>query len=345
MQGIARIDANHLSEILDLVQYWSARTKITKRELQSLLGKLNFVCSVCRPGPTFLSRMLALLSKARHPHPHLGLSKDFKKALQWWKTFLSTWNGKSFFFDDHWRSNDLLDPYTNVSKLAFGAYFQGAWLYSTFKEHGIPTRRSIAFKELFAIITALTAWAPRLTGRRMLFHCDNAAVTFILQNGRSRCPHIMTLARYAFFLCAHHSIEISAIHLPGVQKIVLMLFHVYRSAAFVPCPQEPTNSQPQCQRSPCLPSDEGQLLFPARLSHFDSTNLQCSTTPVLGFLQSAPSASIARHTIHTANVLSSPGTAPETSIYSGLHGCRSSSLHRSRFQQPLEGYFAAQTNV
>ncbi len=32
------------------------------------------------------------------------------------------------------------------------------------------------------------------------------------------CPHIMTLARYPFFLCAHYSIEISAVHIPGAQN-------------------------------------------------------------------------------------------------------------------------------
>jgi len=111
-----------------------------------------------------------------------------------------------------------LEFYTDASNRAFGAYFLGAWLFGTFKDHGFPARRSIAFKELIAIIAALTAWAPLLTGKRILFHGNNEAVVHILQKGRSVWPHSMTLACYSFFLCTHYSIEISAVHIPGAQN-------------------------------------------------------------------------------------------------------------------------------
>jgi len=215
VQGLSRIDDERLREILDLVRQWATRSRCTKRQLQSLLGKLNFVCNVCRPGRTFLSRMIALLSKARHPRHHLRLTKAFKMDLKWWSTFLPEWNGKSFFLDQYWSNNTVLDLFTDASGQAFGACYQTAWLYDTFKTQGIPSRRSITFKELFAIIAALTAWGPKLTRKRIRFHCDNQAVVAILNKGSSKCPHVMTLARYAFYICARHSIEIAAVHIPG----------------------------------------------------------------------------------------------------------------------------------
>ena len=55
----------------------------------------------------------------------------------------------------------------------------------------------------------------RLTRKRILFY----PVVDILQKGRSVCPlHIMTLARYEFFLSAHHSIQISVVYIPSAQN-------------------------------------------------------------------------------------------------------------------------------
>jgi len=59
----ARISQTRLDETLNLLRMWQTKASCTKRQLQSLIGKLNFICSVCRPGRTFLRRMIELLSK------------------------------------------------------------------------------------------------------------------------------------------------------------------------------------------------------------------------------------------------------------------------------------------
>lgn len=62
--------------------------------------KLNFIYTVCRPGRTFLRRMLDVLCRAHHPAHHLRLNRVFHKDLLWWRIFLSSWNGRSFLYDD-----------------------------------------------------------------------------------------------------------------------------------------------------------------------------------------------------------------------------------------------------
>ena len=56
-----RIDPTRLAEIIDLLEAWSTKQHCTKRQLQSLIGNLNFIHTVCRPGRTFLRRMLDVL--------------------------------------------------------------------------------------------------------------------------------------------------------------------------------------------------------------------------------------------------------------------------------------------
>ena len=144
----ARIDQTRLAEVLHMLDKWSSRKHCTKRQLQSLIGKLHFISSVCRPGRTFVRRMIDLLSKASHPSHRIRLTVAFCKDIHWWQTFLTSWNGCSFFYQDRWLPNSSLKLFTDASHAAFGAYFAGKWFSCLFSAHHIPLSRSITFKEL-----------------------------------------------------------------------------------------------------------------------------------------------------------------------------------------------------
>ena len=97
---------------------WSSHKHCTKRQLQSLIGKLHFIPSVCRPGRTFVRRMIDLHSKASHPSHRIRLTFAFRKEIHWWQTFLTSWNGCSFFYQDTWLPNSSLELFTDASHAA-----------------------------------------------------------------------------------------------------------------------------------------------------------------------------------------------------------------------------------
>lgn len=202
----SRIDQVRLTETVHVLDKWSSLKHCTERQLQSLIGKLQFICSVCRRGRTFLRRMVDLLTKATHPSYCIRLTVAFRKDIHWWQTFLISWNSRSFFHADAWMSNSSLDLFTDASHAAFGAYFAGGWFSCSFTDHRIPLSRSITFKELYAITAAVSTWAPSLTFRSVLFHCDNQSVVHILSSGTIGCKHIMSMLRYFFCLrfTQHH---------------------------------------------------------------------------------------------------------------------------------------------
>ena len=181
---------------------WSSRKHCMKRRLQSLIGKLHFISSVCRPGRTFVRCMIDLLSKVSHFSHHIRLTIAFRKDIHWWQAFLTSWNGCSFFYQDTWLPNSSLELFTDASHAAFGAYFTGEWFSCSFSAHRIPLSRSITFMELYAITAAVSAWAPSLASHNVMFHCDNQSVVHILSSGTSRCKHIMSMLRYLFYVCA-----------------------------------------------------------------------------------------------------------------------------------------------
>ena len=218
LQQEARIDLERLRETSAMLDDWVTRKTCTKRQLQSLVGKLNFICSVCRPGRTFLRRMISLLCTVRHATHHIRLTAAFRRDVAWWRAFLPSWNGCSFFYNDIWSDSRSLELYTDASKNGFGAYFAGEWISASFASHRVPASRSIAFKELYAIAAAVTAWAPDLASKNILFHCDNMAVVEILGSGTSKCANIMTLVRYLFYVCAANNILLRTVHISGVDN-------------------------------------------------------------------------------------------------------------------------------
>jgi len=214
----ARISDVRREEIMDLLITWRSRSSCTKRELQSLIGKLNFICSICRPGRTFLRRLIELTTKAKHATHHIRLTTRFFKDIEWWITFLRNWNGHSLFYDDQWFTNECLHLYTDACATSFGGLFGSFWFCETFHAVDIPHRRSITFKELFAITMAVTVWSSHLATKRIIFHCDNLAVVNIITSGSSKCPHIMSLMRYLYYICCTFNIVVKAVHIKGIEN-------------------------------------------------------------------------------------------------------------------------------
>ena len=68
---------------------FESRKSCTLKELQSLIGTLNFACQVVPPGRPFLQRIVELTSNVPQPHHHIKLSSGLFKDLKTWKTFIS----------------------------------------------------------------------------------------------------------------------------------------------------------------------------------------------------------------------------------------------------------------
>ena len=59
-----------LHELISELQSWSSRNKCLKRELLSLIGKLNFACRIIPAGRIFLRHLIDLSTSTRLPHHH-----------------------------------------------------------------------------------------------------------------------------------------------------------------------------------------------------------------------------------------------------------------------------------
>ena len=77
----ARLPDDKLQKCCTLLHASYKCRKVTLKELQSLLGLLNFTRSVVVPGRAFLRRMIDLTKGAKRPHHHIRLTKEIKHDI------------------------------------------------------------------------------------------------------------------------------------------------------------------------------------------------------------------------------------------------------------------------
>ena len=113
----ASISEERKSALLDELHWMKHRTKCTKRELLSLIGKLSFCCKVLPAGRIFLHHMIDLTTTVPYLHYRISLTAEAKLDFQWWLDFLPCWLGKSLILNTRWTPSPALNFYTDTSGL------------------------------------------------------------------------------------------------------------------------------------------------------------------------------------------------------------------------------------
>lgn len=144
-----RLPAEKLDRLQHILQRWENTTACTRAELESLLGHLSHAATVIVQGRTFLRQLFHLLSRTRAPHQLIRLNATARADLLWWRTFLQSWNGTSFF--------PSLTPAAQVTSDASGAFGCGAFSLS----HG-----------WFQLVWPESWESVSITAKELLPNCD-----------------------------------------------------------------------------------------------------------------------------------------------------------------------------
>ena len=167
------IDSERLNETERLILTWMTKESAGLREVQSLVGKVNFIASCVRPGRVFISRLLNFLrafegdEKAR-----LLIPGEFKGDLRWWQTFLPRFNSISMIPWNDWEPPDhsfALD----ACLIGCGALTK-EYFHKEFPHFILQDKLHIIELELLTVVVALKLWARKSwENRRIVINCDN----------------------------------------------------------------------------------------------------------------------------------------------------------------------------
>ena len=208
-----------LHELISELQSWSTCNKCLKRELLSLIGKLNFACQIIPAGRIFLHRLIDLSTSAHLPHHHVTMNREARRDIAWWLRFLPSWNGRAIIPDPHWTKSPDLELFTDASgSLGYGIFYMGHWLANP--QPPELRDRSIQWQELYSIALACLLWEHLYSGKKLLFHCDNQALVDIWASGTSRDTLIMHLACSIFSNTATNHYTVLVTHIVGTNNSI-----------------------------------------------------------------------------------------------------------------------------
>ena len=220
---IASLPSDKLERAKQDLSAWLPKKSCTLRELQSLIGTLQFVCRVVVPGRAFLQRMIILTRGVSEPHYHIKLNSSFRKDVTMWLLFLEHWNGTNIFLDVSSTSSPDFEFYTDASgSLGYGAFYHNLWFQGkwSLQFHSHNEQASIAWKELFPVYLACNVWGHLWSGKRILMWCDNGSVTHILNSKSSKISKIMDLVRKITVQTLIHNFTLNSKHVPGLNNVI-----------------------------------------------------------------------------------------------------------------------------
>ena len=142
-----------LHKSISELQSWSTHNKCLKRELLSLIGKLNFACRIIPAGHIFLRLSISPL---RHTF-HITMNREARHNIAWWLRYLPSREGRAIMPDPCWIKSADLELFTDASgSLGYGIFYMGHWL-----AHPWPPElrvRSIQWQKLYLIALACLLW-------------------------------------------------------------------------------------------------------------------------------------------------------------------------------------------
>ena len=193
-----------------------SRNRFTKRQLQSLAGRLSWAASGVKGGQVFLRCIFNTIRMLRQNAHRVRINSEVHKDLLWWSNFISTFNGRSTILDQY----PVESVYTDASNEGAGGSFGGDWFYFNWSQDWPDANNfHINEKEIVAVVIAAYCWAPWWRNKRIIIYSDNTVTVSALNKGTCRSEAVMKCIRSLFWLSASLNFHLTARFLPGVQNI------------------------------------------------------------------------------------------------------------------------------
>ena len=160
-----------------------------------------------------MNRILDLL-RASDREDLIYLTAPFKQDLNWFRSFLPTFNGTTFFSHKKFDLQVHLDACLNGLGAICGNEVYSIPLIPGFLDY------YIVHLKMIIILVAIRAWATRWATHSILIHCDNQAVVAIMASSKTRDLTLAAIHRNILMECAKFDIELHTVHIPGKSNIV-----------------------------------------------------------------------------------------------------------------------------
>lgn len=206
-----KLSADKLKDLQVTLVSTLAKSKVTKRQLQSLAGKLNWATQVIYGGRYHLRRLIDRITSLKRPWHRTRITTDIKKDITWWLEFMEVFNGSVSMID----SRSAISVCIDACLEATGGYFNKQCVYVPFVSNTISDLLPINYKEVLALEPAAQLWCQQWSNHKVYIHTDNQAAAAIINKGSCRDPFVMNSLRRVFWLSAIYNFRVKAVYYPG----------------------------------------------------------------------------------------------------------------------------------
>ena len=208
---------DRLAEIRQEMRKWLNKSSASRRDIQSLVGKLSFAATTVRSGRLFFSRILNFL-RILPKHGIKPIPAEAKKDIKWWSIFIEEYNGISFLPEPFWQAPDAIIS-SDAALAGLGGFCQGEYFHTSIPQY-ISEDPEVFINELecLAIVIALKAWAPALCSRNLLLKCDNQTTIAVINRGRAHNSFTQKCLREVAYLASLYSFQIKVEYVPSEEN-------------------------------------------------------------------------------------------------------------------------------
>ena len=210
---------NKLCELKEALESWTSRTKATKRELQQLIGKLNWVGKLIRATRPFIRRCIDLMCTVKRPSHRVRLSKCVKEDIAWLNATCEQFNGSVVFL----LKCPMPEPSvsTDASTTGGAAYHRGQWFYVNWSiDMPDVAEEHINVKELCVVLLAARKWCYKWSNKVIHIQVDNMVTLFAINKGTTKNSVALSLLRELCAILALYNIVIKASYIKSKDNVM-----------------------------------------------------------------------------------------------------------------------------
>ncbi len=216
VRGTLALDNAKHMELLKLVKNFAHKTRASRRQLESLAGKLCWASRVIPWGNTHTKAVFSMLSTLKKPNHKCRLT-GILPELEWWRFWLEQGTN----YRRIWQPCQQLQVVTDACPLAGGGFCQGDWFFTHWPSDspGLMPHH-INTKELASVVTAAHRWRTQWAGHHVTVLTDNSVTAAVINKGSAANTTCLHLLKHLACLAIEHGFTISAQHIPGRTNVL-----------------------------------------------------------------------------------------------------------------------------
>ena len=212
------VSPQRLIELKELMKKWLLKVRYSKKQLQSLIGKLSFVTNCVHAGRIFISRLIEQLSLADDKCVNI-MTQEMRKDVQWWLKFLPEYNGTSILWLQDMIEPDILIA-SDASMIGGRAVCNKEYFHVKFPETILQITSTIAQREILTIMIAVKLWSRTLEGKIIRFSTDNQVSLHAINAGRSKDKFTMQCVREIAWFSAKYNFLVKMVYVNTKDNII-----------------------------------------------------------------------------------------------------------------------------